>query len=237
MFEEAFTDQDDENLRWAREKVAEICRRLGRHYGKVEWPPQRPVLDELIRTILSQNTSAANSRPAFADLQDRFDDWEAVRRARPATIAKAIRRAGLSNLKDPRIKNILNQVQDERGELSLEFLHEMSDDDAVEYLRQMPGVGPKTAGCVLLFACRKPVLPVDTHVHRISQRLGLIGPDIGADAAHDALRPLVTPGRVLKFHIQLIRHGRTLCPARKPKCEECPLFDLCLEGPRLLQRQ
>ena len=193
------------------------------------------MLDALIGTILSQNTSDANSGPAFEELVRRFGDWDAVRRARVATIARAIRRAGLANQKAPRIKAILQRVYEERGELSLEFLAERPTPRATAYLRALPGVGPKTAACVLLFACRKPVLPVDTHVHRVSRRLGLIGPRTGAEKAHGELAQLVPPRRVLEFHIQLIRHGRTRCSARKPGCEECPLLDLCPEGPGPLQ--
>jgi endonuclease-3 len=219
----------------ARRRVAAVCRRLGREYGPVEPPQQRAVLDALIGTILSQNTSDANSGQAFDELVRRFGDWHAVRRARVATIARAIRRAGLANRKAPRIKAILQQVYEERGELSLEFLAERPTPQAVAYLRALPGVGPKTAACVLLFACRKPVLPVDTHVHRVGRRLGLIGPRTAADKAHDELAGLVPPGRVLEFHVQLVRHGRRRCAARKPGCEECPLLELCPEGPRRLQ--
>jgi endonuclease-3 len=217
-----------------RQKIAAICRRLRKAYGPVEPPRQRPVLDSLVRTILSQNTSDSNSGAAFEELRRRFDDWEAVRRAPTAKIARAIRKAGLSNQKAPRIKAILQQIHEERGELSLEFLSSMRAGRALEYLRKLPGVGPKTAACVLLFACRKPVLPVDTHVHRVSRRLGLIAPGTDAAKAHDELSPLVPPRRVLEFHIQLIRHGRSRCSARSPQCEECPLLNLCREGAKRL---
>ncbi len=218
------------DLKAGRKRVAAICRRLGKAYGLVDAPRPRPVLDSLVGTILSQNTSDRNSHAAFEELLRRFDDWDAVRRAPAARIAGAIRRAGLSNQKAPRIKKILNQIRDDRGELSLEFLHDMATDRALEYLRALPGVGPKTAACVLLFACRKPVLPVDTHVHRVSRRLGLIGPRTGAEKAHDELARLVPKRQVFEFHVQLIRHGRTVCSARNPRCEACPLLDLCPEG-------
>ncbi len=196
----------------------------------MEPPPQWPVLDELMATILSQNTSDANSDAAFEELRRRFDGWDAVRRAPAASIAKAIRRAGLSRRKAPRIKQILQAIFIERGELSLDFLRGLPAPEAADYLRRFPGVGPKTVACVLLFACRKPVLPVDTHVHRVSRRLGLIGPRTGAAKAHDDLARLVAPRQVLEFHIQLIRHGRRTCAARNPQCEDCPLVDLCPEG-------
>ena len=218
-----------------RRKVAAICRRLRKVYGPVQTPAQWPVLDELIATILSQNTSDANSDAAFDQLRRRFDGWDALRRAPAARIAKTIRQAGLSNRKAPRIKAILQKIHKERGELSLDFLCSMPTPEAAEYLAGFPGVGPKTVACVLLFACRKPVLPVDTHVHRVSRRLGLIGPRTNAAKAHDALAPLVSAGRVLEFHIQLIRHGRTVCSARRPQCEDCRLLDLCPDGLKRLQ--
>ncbi|NQT13141.1 MAG: endonuclease III, partial [Planctomycetes bacterium] len=166
-----------------RKKVATICRRLGKVYGPVDPPRRRPVLDALLRTILSQNTSDANSLAAFEELRRRFDDWDAVRRAPVDRIAAAIRTAGLARRKAPRIKAILKRIHAERGEMSLEFLGAMPTREAVEYLTGLDGVGPKTAACVLLFACRKPVLPVDTHVHRVSRRLGLIGPHTDAAKA------------------------------------------------------
>jgi len=216
-------------------KVAAICRRLRTAYGPVEPPPQWPVLDELIAAILSQNTSDSNSDAAYEELRRRFDDWDAVRRAPAARIARAIRRAGLSRQKAPRIKRILQRIYTERGELSLDFLGSLPTPEAMDYLRNFPGVGPKTAACVLLFACRRPVLPVDTHVHRVSRRLGLIGRGTDAAKAHDALGRLVPARQVLEFHIQLIRHGRGRCSARSPECEDCPLVDLCPEGLKRLR--
>jgi len=217
-----------------RRTIATICRRLRTAHGPVEWPEQWPVLDELIATVLSQNTSDANSGPAFEELRRRFPDWDQVRRAPVDRIAAAIRQAGLANRKAPRIKEILQRIHRERGELSLEFLHDWAASEALDYLTSFPGVGPKTAACVLLFACRKPVLPVDTHVHRVAKRIGLIGPRTDANRAHVALAEMVPDDRVLEFHIQLIRHGRTVCVARRPQCPDCPLLDLCREGRRLL---
>lgn len=216
----------------ARRKAAAVCRRLRMVHGPVEPPTQWPVLDELVAAILSQNTSDANSGAAFDELQRRFPTWDDVRLAPATRIAKAIRKAGLSNVKAPRIKAVLQKVYEERGELSLDFVGDLPTPQAIEYLSQFPGVGPKTVACVLLFACRKPVLPVDTHVHRVSRRLGLIGPRVDAERAHEELARLVPPRLVLEFHIQLIRHGRTLCAARNPKCQDCPLLDLCPEGQR-----
>jgi len=218
-----------------RRKIRSICRRLRQVYGPVEPPAQGPVLDELVAAILSQNTSDANSDAAMTELCRRFDGWDAVRHARTAEIARAIRTAGLANRKAPRIKAILRQIHEDRGGLSLDFLHGMPTPEAVAYLRRFAGVGPKTAACVLLFACRKPVLPVDTHVHRLSRRLGLIGRRTGAAKAHEELARVVPETQVLEFHVQLIRHGRRVCTARAPQCDGCPLLDLCPEGLRRLQ--
>ncbi len=212
-------------------RITAICRRLEKVYGPVEPPAPLPVLDELIATILSQNTSDSNSGPAFDELVRRFPDWDSVRRAPVKRIAAAIRQAGLANRKAPRIKQILNEVQRQRGELSLDFVADWPGEDAYEYLRTFPGVGPKTAACVLLFACGQPVLPVDTHVHRVSRRLGLIGPKTSAERAHDELAAMVPKEKVLEFHVQLIRHGRTTCAAARPGCPDCALLDFCEEGP------
>ena len=210
--------------------VSLVCRRLGKVYGPVRPPRRRPVLDQLIATILSQNTSDANSHAAFDSLKRRFGHWEAVRQASLDEVVGAIRRAGLANQKAPRIQTILDEIHGRWGRLSLDFLHHMSAAEGMALLRQFPGVGPKTAACVLLFACGKPVLPVDTHVHRVSRRLGLIDPHIDAAKAHEQLAQLVPPQRVLEFHIQLIRHGRQICLARAPRCGHCVLQDRCPEG-------
>lgn len=216
-------------------RIATLCRRLRKTHGAVQWPEQLPVLDELVATVLSQNTSDANRSAAFKELRRRFPDWDAVRQATVARIARAIRRGGLSQQKAPRIKTILQQIHEERGESSLEFLRDRPPSEAMAYLSAFPGVGPKTAACVLLFACRQPILPVDTHVHRVSRRLGLIGPKTDAVRAHEQLAAMVPPRLVLDFHILLIRHGRTVCRARRPACEECVLLDACPEGHRRMQ--
>jgi len=212
--------------------IATICRRLRREYGPVTPWEVLPPLDELIATILSQNTSDPNSDAAFAALRRQFPTWEAVRKAPLARIVRAIRAGGLARQKAPRIRGVLNTIHRQRGELSLDFLHDLSDDEALAYLRRFAGVGPKTAACVLLFACGKPVLPVDTHVYRVSRRLGLIGARINAEKAHVELARLVPAAKVLEFHIQLIRHGRRVCTALKPRCTDCVLLDGCPEGQR-----
>ena len=207
--------------------IRKICRKLRRAYGPVKLRQHAPVLDELIATILSQNTSDTNSHAAFEELQRRFPDWNAVRCAHVAQIASAVRSAGLANRKAPRIKAILQEIHREHGVLDLEFLRSQSTDEAMDYLLHFDGIGPKTAACVLLFACGKPVLPVDTHVHRVSRRLGLIGEKTNAEKAHQELGRLVPKDCVLEFHIQLIRHGRATCSARAPRCRECILLGDC----------
>lgn len=214
--------------------VTSILRRLEQTFGPVEPPEQWPVLDELIATILSQNTTDSNSGAAFRELKRRFRNWDAARTAPVEAIAEAIRQAGLARQKAPRIQYILQHLHVERGELTLEFLHNCPLAEAAEYLRRFPGVGPKTAACVLLFACRKPILPVDTHVHRVSQRLGLIGAKTNEAQAHEELARLVPAEQVLDFHLQLIRHGRMMCRARKPGCEQCVLLNACPTGPSFL---
>lgn len=214
--------------------VTLILRRLEQTFGPVAPPEQWPVLDELIATILSQNTTDSNSAAAFRELKRQFQNWDEARTAQIESIVEAIRQAGLARQKAPRIQSILRQLHAERGELSLEFLHQWPLVEAVDYLRRFPGVGPKTVACVLLFACRKPILPVDTHVHRVSQRLGLISAKTNEAQAHEELARVVPAERVLDFHLQLIRHGRVVCRARKPGCEQCMLLRMCPSGPSFL---
>lgn len=213
-----------------RSLVIGICRRLRREHGPVELADRLPPLDELMGTILSQNTSNANSDAAFAELRRRFRTWDDVRRASVKRIAAAIRRGGLARQKAPRIKAILQRVLDERGELSLDFLRAAPIPEGLAFLRSLPGVGPKTAACVLLFACDKPVLPVNTQVHRVARRLGLIGPRVGPERAHELLAALVPARLVLECHVLLIRHGRRVCLPRRPRCDDCVLLDLCPFG-------
>jgi len=222
-------------MRLAKEKhIAEVIRRLENYYGKRRPPRRRPKpLDVLIRTILSQNTSDVNSHAATRSLKQRFSTWQEVKDAPVKSIEAAIRRAGLSRIKAPRIKANLQEIAARRGTLSLNFLARWPKDRAYEYLLSLNGIGPKTAACVLLFAFGKPVLPVDTHIHRVSQRLGLIDTKVNPEKAHKILKESVPEDKVYAFHILLIEHGRTLCSARLPKCLECPLLGICDYGRRV----
>ena len=196
-------------------------------YGEPEIKEQRDPLDELILTILSQNTSDLNSGRAFQQLVERFPTWEQALAAGPDAIAAAITVGGLANVKAPRIHAILQKLAREQGELSLALLAPMPVDQAREYLLALPGVGPKTAACVLLFSLHKPAMPVDTHVHRVAQRLGLVKQHDSAEESHELLEALLPHHLYYSFHLNVIRHGRQVCAARRPKCEVCPLADIC----------
>lgn len=209
------------------EKAREIGELLEEQYGRPAPRNRLSPLDELIRTILSQHTSDMNSDRAFAGLKEGFAGWEEVRDADVDEIAGAIRSGGLARMKAPRIKELLLRLSAERGNLNLDFLHGMELEDARAYLLSLGGVGPKTAACVLLFSCGKPAFPVDTHVHRVARRLGLIGPKTAADEAHRFLEAMVPPNEVYAFHVNLITHGRRICKAQRPLCEQCILAPRC----------
>lgn len=209
------------------EKYQTIYQLLVEAYGEPDWRSHLPPVDELVSTILSQNTSDTNRDKAFYALKDRFPDWESVMQAPVEEIRDTIRPAGLANQKAPRIQEALRRIEEERGELSLDFLNDMSVEEALEWLTDLHGVGRKTASIVLLFSFGRPVFPVDTHVHRVSGRLGLIGPKVTADKAHQILENMGEPDTYYAMHLNLIRHGREVCSARNPKCEQCPLKDHC----------
>jgi endonuclease-3 len=207
--------------RAARGRVRRLAARLEFAYGPRRWSSSGPALDELVATVLSQHTNDTNSGAAYRELAAAFGDWEAVLRAPTRAVAEAIRTAGLANVKALRIQQILRRLRAERGDLSLEFLAGRPAPEARAYLAALPGVGPKTAACVLLFSFGMPVLPVDTHVHRVSARLGLIGPTVNAERAHDLLASLVPADLVYAFHLLMIEHGRRVCHARRPACRRC----------------
>jgi endonuclease III len=195
-------------------KVKGIYEALAPIYGELEWQPRTDPLSELLLTILSQHTSDVNRDRAFRAMRERFPTWEQVRDAPTEELADAIRSGGLANTTAPRIQQVLRQISEARdGRLDLDFLMEMPIDEAKTYLAGFSGVGPKTAACVLMFACGMPVLPVDTHVYRVSGRLGLIDQRSTADKAHTELEEIVEPEDRYNFHIFLIKHGRQVCKA------------------------
>jgi endonuclease-3 len=214
--------------------VREIHRRLKLAHGPLEPPRRWDPLDELVFTILSQNTSDTNSERAYASLRDRFPTWEQAASARPSQVAAAIRGGGLANVKAPRILAVLREIRRREGGFDLGWMREAPDDEIDAYLSSLPGVGPKTVACVLAFSLGRPALPVDTHVHRVATRLALIPPGMPATKAHVALKELVPPRLRVSMHVALINHGRAICRAGRPRCEECPLVDLCPTAPVVL---
>lgn len=204
--------------------------RLAAIYGEPVWRPHGDPVTELVLTILSQNTSDANSGRAFMRLRQRFPTWDEVAGAPPGEIESAIAVGGLARRKAPRIQAALRAVHEARAGWDLAFLRDLPLGEAKAWLRALNGVGPKTAACVLMFALGRPALPVDTHVYRVSQRLGLVSLKASADKAHDILESMLRPDEVFPFHISLIRHGRRLCRAQRPLCDGCPLLDGCPAG-------
>jgi endonuclease-3 len=199
-----------------------------------------------VLTILSQNTNDRNRDIAYARLRERFPSWEAVVAAPVEEVEEAIRPGGISKVKAGRIKRILEEIEerqagDGRGapspsSLHLDWLEHAPRERAIEFLEELPGVGRKTAACVLLFSYDRPELPVDTHVYRVCSRLGLIRPKAPFEEAHDVLRAAAEPDEVYELHVNLIRHGRRLCKAREPLCEQCPLLTVCPHGRATLGR-
>lgn len=216
------------------DRIADICALLDEEYGRPDTKPRYGPLDEFILTILSQNTSAANYTRAFDRLREQFPEWETARTAPVDQIEDAIRPGGLARIKAPRIKQALNDILERTGALSLDFLADMPDNEAREYLMRFDGVGIKTASCVLMFSLNRPVLPVDTHVHRISQRLGLIGKRESAESAHHTLQAMVPDDLVYSFHVNVVTHGRRVCKAQSPLCDACVLLHICSHGQMLL---
>ena len=184
--------------------------------------------------MLSQHTSDVNTARAFGSLKERFERWEEVARAPTRQVANTIRSGGLADQKAPRIKSILREIERREGAMSLARLEGLDDDEVEEYLCSLPGVGPKTAACVLVFSMGRAAFPIDTHVHRVTKRLGWIPANASADKAHALLKGAIPPDLRYELHMQLIAHGRTTCVARRPRCSDCVLFDVCPTGPRLL---
>jgi endonuclease-3 len=209
------------------ECALEVHRRLLENYGDPSWRETLPILDELISTILSQNTNDTNRDRAFRLLKDRFPSWESVRDAEVGEVIDAIRSAGLANQKGPRIQQILRQITAEKGSLELDFLRELTVEEAKEWLLQFNGVGPKTASIVILFALGKPAFPVDTHIQRVTGRIGLRPERMPVEQTHLHLERLFPPETYQAVHLNIIRLGREVCHPRQPECVNCVLQSLC----------
>ncbi len=211
-----------------QERIREILGLLQGEYDIPEWQPSGDPVSVLVQTILSQNTSDTNSRGAFRSLLASFDNWEEVADADVDTIAQCIRCGGLGRIKSLRLKQALKEIVWQRGHLDLDFLSQLSLSDAQAWLEKLPGVGLKTARCVLLFSLGMPALPVDTHVLRVAKRLGLISPKASLPEAHCTLGKMVPPEDVYQFHVLVIEHGRKTCQARRPNCQDCALKKICI---------
>ncbi|HEX8072820.1 MAG TPA: hypothetical protein VF546_22935 [Pyrinomonadaceae bacterium] len=215
----------------AEKPLRYIIQNLERAYGVPanRWAGTDP-LDMLVGVILSQATSDTNSRRTFAALKRRCPTWADALRARTATIAATIKEGGLANQKARVIKDLLRQIKAERGTLDLSFLHDLPPAEAVAYLSQFRGIGPKTVACTLLFACGQEVFPLDTHIFRVLRRVGLIPQRSSDTRAHELMNRLVPAGKHYSFHVNLIRHGRALCRPRDPLCTRCPIVEYCDYG-------
>jgi len=213
-----------------RAKARAVLALLREEYGEPNWPILDP-LGTLIETVLSHRTADPQTWAAYNELRNRFPTWEQVLNAPVEEIDDAIGVVTFHEQKAPRIKAILRRVSEEHGSFDLDFLRTMPVDEANAWLQSLGGVGPKTAACVLLFSCKRPILPVDTHVHRVSIRLGLIGPKVSADNAHQQLLNLLpepdNARDVLAFHRDMLLHGQRICVWSRPKCERCVLRDWC----------
>lgn len=210
-----------------QEKLHGVEQKLAAAYGIPEWQHGLDPVAELVNTILSQATSDLNRDKGFAALQSRFANWVEVMDADPQAVIDAIRPAGLANQKGPRIQAALRTIWTRRGTMNLDFLADLPLAEAKAWLTSIEGIGPKTAAIVLLFAFNRPAFPVDTHVYRISQRVGLIETKVTADKAHDLLENAGDPKTFYPLHLNLIRHGREVCQARQPRCEVCVLQTIC----------
>jgi endonuclease-3 len=216
-----------------RARVVRLRERLRAVYGEPLMRPHEHPIAELILTVLSQSTNDRNRDVAFLRLRERLPTWEQVRDAPVGEVEEAIRPGGISKVKSQRIQAILQAMSSEpggglpEGELSLEWLPQVPLEQAREYLTALPGVGRKTAACVLLFAYGLRDVPVDTHVSRVGMRLGLLRSGAPFEELHDEMLALTPPGQELELHVNLLRHGRRTCHARSPACGECALARMC----------
>lgn len=210
-------------------KAWEVYQLLLQTHGEIPLVPRREPMHELISTMLSHRTTQKNEALAFDRMWQQYGSWEAIRDAPVEALAEAIKPATFPEAKAPNIKKALHQIIEERGEPSIEFLRELPAAEGLDWLMALPGVGIKTASLVLLFCFSKAILPVDTHVYRVSQRLGLIGPKVSAEAAHRLLLEIlpVDPHVLFNFHVAMLKHGQKICIWGTPRCEKCPLTDIC----------
>lgn len=208
-------------------KALAVHQALLAFYGEPIWRTPLPAIDELISTILSQNTNDVNRDKAFDALRGRFPTWEAVRDADPAEVVESVRVAGLANQKGPRIQQVLREITQERANLDLSFLNDLPLEEARAWLMKFNGVGPKTAAIVLCFSLNRPAFPVDTHIYRVTGRLGLRPEKMSVEDAHPHMESLLPPETYYAAHLNIIRLGREICQARKPNCPGCPLRLLC----------
>ena len=208
-------------------RVQDTIRILEKTYGTPNPGRKRPALESLIETILSQNTTDVNRDKAFARLRAEFPTWRDVLDAPTRKIARAIRVGGLADIKSKRIKDILRSIQRRDGRLSLDYLKKMSTEEAAAELLSFKGVGEKTVKCVLLFSLGRNVFPVDTHIHRLCRRMGFVRKGASRKETHRIMAAIVPEDKMYPFHLNIIRHGRTVCKARKPDCRACPLTELC----------
>jgi endonuclease-3 len=211
-------------------RALKVHETLLKFYGEPTWRNPLPPVDELVSTILSQNTNDTNRDRAFFALRAKFADWESVRDANAEDVVTAIRPAGLANQKGPRIQQVLRQITEERGGLDLSFLKDLPLEEARSWLTKFNGVGPKTAAIVLCFSLGRPAFPVDTHIYRVSGRIGLRPEKMTVEQAHPHLESLLPPETYYAAHLNLIRLGREICHARKPDCPKCPIRKLCDTG-------
>ena len=217
----------DRSLAPLRRKTARAVAALERRFGVPEWDGPEPPLDSLVATILSQSTSDVNSGRAFASLQERFPTWQEAFAAGPRAIEEAIRSGGLAHQKGARIHKLLGWVRDRFGGFDLARVRQMADEQVFETFLPLDGIGVKTIAVMLLFACGRDCFAVDTHVHRIVRRLGLVPQRASPERTFHLMRPLVPQGKALSFHLNLLRLGRTLCRPTEPKCPACPLRRTC----------
>lgn len=210
-----------------RERMAQVQDRLRHRFGRPTWHVELAAVDELVCTILSQNTNDINRDKAFQELKERYLSWEAVRDADPAELQYVIRIAGLANQKGPNIQAALRDITAERGEIDLDWLKEMDPEEARSWLVNLRGVGPKTAAIVMVFALGMPAFPVDTHIYRVTGRIGLRPQELDITKTHVYMEQIADPSEFGCLHLNLIDLGREICQARKPKCPICPIRDLC----------